>query len=191
MDVEEIDDIEDLPVSPQIRIERATGYGHVPGLDDDELLDEQELETWVEWQDWGPIWALPETAPRSTIRPTINENGRADWGAFGTVDFERIRGPFDKARYKADQLAEELRRVLISVDIVRARLPQAALYLTLKYLGLGIVKDEHVASDDLRTLLRLTRRAQQLREEIWELRASSRRRQEARAEQALDTLTRD
>lgn len=185
MHVEDIQDVADLPVSPQIRIERATGFGSVCGLDDDELLDEQELEQWVECQEWAPILALPVRKPRSTIRPTIDENGRADWGAFGTVDFERQHGPFDKARYKADRLGEELDRVLITIDIVRARLPQPALYLALKYLRMGILREEHVAHEDLRALLRLTRRAEKLREEIRELRASSRHQRQARLGQAL------
>ena len=185
MHVEDIQDIADLPVSPQIRIERATGFGNVPGLDDDELLDEQELEQWVEWQEWAPILALPATKPRSTIRPTIDENGRADWGAFGTVDYERLHGPFDKARYKADRLEEELRGVLITTDIVRARLPQPAAYLALTYLRMGILKNEHVTNDDLHALLRLTRTAQKLREEIQELRTHSRHRRQAWAAQAF------
>ena len=183
--VEDVQDIDDLPISPRVSIERSTGLGHVPGLDDDELLDEQELEQWVEWQEWGPILAIPVTKPRSTIQPTIDENGRADWGAFGTVDYGRQHGPFDKARYKADRLGEELGRVLITIDIVRDRLPQPALYLALKYLRMGILKDEHVAHEDLRAILRLTRRAEKLREEIRELRAHSRHRRQARLGQAL------
>jgi hypothetical protein len=103
------------------------------------------------------------------MRPSTSESGRPDWGAFGTVDYERICGPFDKARYKADRLAEELRSVLITIDIIRARLPQAALYLALKYLRFGMISDEHVANDDLPALLRQTRRAQRLREEIREV----------------------
>lgn len=175
--VDDIQNIDDLPVSPRVSIERSTGYGHVPGLDDEELLDEHELEQWVEWQDWGPILALPDTKPRSTIRPTIDQDGRPDWGAYGTVDYERLHGPFDKARYKADRLQDELRRIIITIDMVRAHLPPAPLYLALKYLRLGILKDEHITSDDLRDILRLTRRAERLRDEIRDLRAYSRRQQ--------------
>ncbi|HNQ22537.1 MAG TPA: hypothetical protein PKK06_05525 [Phycisphaerae bacterium] len=130
---EDIRDIADLPVSPQIRIERATGFGNVPGLDNEGLFNERELERWVEWQEWGPILALPFQKPRSTIRPTIDENGRPDWGAYGTVDYELQHGPFDRARYKADRLGDELRGVLITIDIVRARLPPAPLSLAPTY----------------------------------------------------------
>ena len=34
-------------------------YGSVPGLDDDELADPQELERLVYIEEWGPILALP------------------------------------------------------------------------------------------------------------------------------------
>jgi len=153
--------------------------------DDDDLLDEQELERWVEWQDWGPILALPAKTPRSTIRPTIDENGRPDWGAYGTVDYERQHGPFAKARSDADRLGDELRRLLLTIDLVRAHLPPAPFYLALTYLPPGILHDEHLTNDDPRALLRLTRRAQKLREEIRALRASSRHQRQARLGQAL------
>jgi len=81
----------------------------------------------------APIVALPAKTPRSTIRPTIDENGRPDWGAYGTVDYERQHGPFAKARSDADRLGDELRRLLLTIDLVRAHLPPAPLYLALTY----------------------------------------------------------
>lgn len=73
-------------------------YGSVPGLPDEELADPEELGRHVFRAEWGPILALPvRRAP--TIRPDIDESLGVDWGAFGTVDFERTVPAFDKARY--------------------------------------------------------------------------------------------
>ena len=97
-----------VPESVLLRIERDMGYGSVPGLDDDELASPAELERWVMIQEWGPILALPAGGQQGGIRPEVDESGYIDWGAFGTVDFDRLRPPFDRARYKADKLREEL-----------------------------------------------------------------------------------
>ncbi len=181
-------EISDIPVAATIKVERNTGYGSVPGLDDEELLNEQELERWVEWQTWGPVLALPCQRPKWSIRPTIDEQGRPDWGAFGTVDFERVSGGFDKARYKADKLRAELRMVLIRLECIRERLPARAAYLTLKHVREGVLSEEHLTSDAVRVFVRLQRRAQQLREEIGSLRAASSRREEAALQRALARL---
>ena len=34
----------------------------------------------------------------------VDESGGFDWGAFGSVDFDRYCGGYDKVRYKADKL---------------------------------------------------------------------------------------
>lgn len=48
-----IEDLKDLPVSPQLKSARARGYVRMPDLDDGELLGGQDLERWGAWQDWG------------------------------------------------------------------------------------------------------------------------------------------
>ncbi len=83
--------------STLIRVERDTGYGSVPGLDDKELADPAELERQVILAEWGPILAIPITWDRPVIRPSIDEDGELDWGAFGTVDFYRLKPPFISA----------------------------------------------------------------------------------------------
>lgn len=179
----------EVPGSAVITIRRSRGWGSVPGLEDDELLDEQELERWLEQQDWGPVLALPVKKRSSTLKPSIDEGGRVDWGAFGTVDFERMYGSFDKARYKADILREKLKDVLITLDIVRRRLPPAG-YLVLKLVQMGIISSDHVTSDDVQAALRLRRKAQQLRDEIADLRAFRARRDEQAFERAFARLGR-
>jgi hypothetical protein len=185
---EEVEGEIEVPASPLIRLERNTGWGGVEGLEADELLDEAELERWLTWQEWGPIMALPVKKPHSAIRPTIDESGHVDWGAFGTVDFERMYGPFDKVRYKADILREKLKDVLITLDIVKQRLPAAG-YLALKLVQMGIIDSDHITNDDVRAVRRLRRRVQELRDEITDLTAFRRRRWEAATRRALARLT--
>ena len=104
-----------------IQVERQSGYGSVPGLDDSELADPVELERQVFVQEWGPVLALPVMGSRSGFHPGRDELGRLDWGAYGTVDFERLYGSFDKARYKADKLREELSSTFAIFEHFRRR----------------------------------------------------------------------
>ena len=166
-----------VPESAMLRVERDTGYGSVPGLEDEELADPAELERQVFIDEWGPILALPCKGSGGGFRPAIDEFGHLD-GAFGSVDFARLRPPFDKARYKADILREKLNDVLITLDIVKQRVPATG-FLVLKLVQMGILSEEHVTGEDVRALLRLRRRVQSLREEITDLMTSRRRRKEA------------
>jgi hypothetical protein len=68
---------------------RPRPYGSVQDLDDDELADPDELERQVYLEEFGPILALPVRGRKSQFRPSVDETGVVDWGAFGTVDFER------------------------------------------------------------------------------------------------------
>ena len=158
-----------------IQVERQSGYGSVPGLDDSELADPVELERQVFMQEWGPVLALPVLGSRSGFHPGHDECGRLDWGAFGTVDFERLYGSFDKARYKADKLREELRRTLITLSIVSERLPGNAKYQVLKLLDMGIIDFNHIVSEDMQAIVRRHVQAKRLQEEIRDLRDYSRR----------------
>lgn len=167
------DEVEDVPVSALLHEERRNRYGSVPGLDDEELADPAELERQVYLQEFGPVLALPSRDEPRGIRPAIDEEGHVDWGAFGTVDFERIRPSFDKARYKADRLREELRDVLIMFATVKRRLPGQARQV-LKYLRMGLIELEHIANDDMLALAKLYRRARKLQGQIAELREVSR-----------------
>ncbi|GEM_PF-2590572 len=113
--------------------------------DGDELLDEQELEHWIAWREWSPLIALPVQQPRRTIRSTTGEHERPHWGAFGTVDHERIYGPFAKACSNANRHGDDLRRLLLTIDLVRARRP---LRCSLGFFV--ILPDRHPAGRDPR-----------------------------------------
>ena len=174
-------DIE-VPEPALLRRERGHRYGSVPGLDDSELADPAELERQVLIAEFGPVLALPVKAGKSCIRPEIDENGHLDWGAFGSVDFDRYTGGFDKARYKADKLREQLKDVLILFSIVNDRIATEAKYVVLKYLRMGIIEFEHIVNQDMAALARLYLRVQRMRQEIHGLRGASEQRCEHRAE---------
>jgi hypothetical protein len=165
-----------------IQVERQSGYGSVPGLDDSELADPEELQRQVFVQEWGPVLALPVLGSRSGFHPGHDELGRLDWGAYGTVDFERLYGSFDKARYKADKLREELRRKLITLSVISERLPGNAKHLVLKFLDMGIIDFDHIVSEDMQAIARRHLQAKRLQEEIRELREYSRRKRLAEAQ---------
>jgi hypothetical protein len=168
------DEIEDVPVSALLHEDRRNKYGPVPGLEDEEPADPAELERQVMLQEWGPILALPNRHEPRGVRPAIDEEGRVDWGAYGTADFERIRPSFDKARYKADKLKDELEDVLIMLSIVGRRLAGRAKYQVLRYVQMGVIVEEHIVSEDMRAWARLCLRAKRLQRQIAELREVSR-----------------
>ena len=165
-------EIEDAPVSPLLAEGWKNKYGSVPGLDEEELASPEELERQVFLQEWGPILALPIKTSRGFIQPNIDEYFDVDYGAFDSVDFERMYGEFDKARYKADKLHEELQDVLIRLSVVRYRLSWAQRKV-LKHLGKGVIDFDHIASFELQCTARLYLRALKLQEEIRQLRDAS------------------
>jgi len=171
-------DVEDVPVSALFAEGRKNRYGSVPGLDDDELASPEELERQVFFAEWGPILALPCRSSRGWIQPTV-EDGYVDWGAFASVDFERVRPEFDKARYKADKLQEQLRDVLILLSVIKHRLTKAH-HKVLKYLRMGVLGLDDIRDVELCRTARLYLRVLRLRREIRQLRDASwaRRRKE-------------
>ncbi len=168
-----------VPESASLKRERKNRYGSVPGLDDEELAEPDELERRVVMDEWRPVLALPLQKKRSGITAAIDESGGVDWGAFGTVDFERTVPAFDNARYKLERLREELKDVMIMIGIVKGRMPGKAKYLVLKCLQMGIIDMEDVVDDDMLALARLDRRARRLQKEGEGIEAARIKRQEA------------
>jgi hypothetical protein len=178
-------EVDDVPVSALLSVDRFNRYGSVPGLDDEELANPNELERQVYQQEFGPVLALPVKGRSSWIQPVIDEAGGVDFGAFGTVDFERTMPEFDKARYKADKLREQLKDLTIRIGLVKERVPGKAKYMVLKYLKMGIIELEHISSFDMWCLARLYLRAQRLRDEIWRLEQASEVRRVRQMEKVL------
>ena len=160
-----------VPESALRRAERESPYGSVPGLDDEELATPEELERQVMREEWGPVLALPVRGSRG-FRPDFVDNEGAEFNAFATVDFARTTPKFNKMRYKADRLREELQNVLMMFDTVKDRLPKAK-YKVLKYVVMGIIEMDHLATEDMRYLAEFHRRAEKLRQEIRQLEEAS------------------
>ena len=163
-----------VPESVLVKLEGEDKYGCVAGLDDRELADPDELERQAFKKEWEPILALPKPARRCGIRPSIDEDGKPDWGAFATVDFERYRGGLSSGQHKVEQLRGQLKDKLIMLAIVKERLPGNA-RLVLEYLRMGIIGLEHMANDDMLAAARLYLQARQLQKKLWAAQEASRR----------------
>ena len=167
-----------MPESVLCRLEGEDECGGAVGLDDRELADLEELERQVFKKYWGQMLTLAVKRRRPSIRPTIDEDGKRDWGAFGTVDFERWGGGFRRAHQKVERLRERLRDRLILVDIVKERLSGKAKYLVLKYLRMGIAGLEHVVNEDMRGLAELELEVCRLRKRIGDVQESNRQKRQ-------------
>lgn len=177
---DEIFYIEDgAEVAPPAWDKPGSRYGTVPDLPEEELAGLDELERMVFRQEWGPVLALPVKGSKSGFRRSVDEDGRVDFGAFATVDFERYAGEFDKARYKADKLKEKLRDLVIMVQIINERIPGKAKYKILKLVREGVLDADDIKDWDVWQLALNYVRAVKLKQEIRELQERSwRRRQE-------------
>lgn len=183
-----MDEVDDVPVSPLLSIEKKNRYGSVPGLDDEELADPDELEKQVYMEMYGPVLRLPIKRKQRWVTPRMDEDGVVDFGAFGTVDFARKIPEFDKCRYKAEKLAEERENVVIMYNIVRERLPGTAKNKVLKYLDRGVIELDQIANEDMRMLGQLFLRAKKLRQEICDIRKASLERREAKRNRWMASL---
>jgi len=169
VEVDETYEVDDVPVSSLLSVDRVNRCGSVPGLDDSELADPDELERQVMMDEWAPVLALPVRGRKGWVRAAVDESGGVDFGAFGTVDFQRTMPEFDKVRCKADKLREQLKDLTIRMGLVKERLHGKPKYMVLKYLKMGIIELEHINGFDMLCLARLYLRARRLRDEIWRL----------------------
>ena len=174
-----------VPLSAIIASKRKNKYGSIQGLPDDELADPEELERQVHIQEFGPVLALPVRGRRWQIQPAIDESGGVGWGAFGTVDFERLTGGIDRSLNKMDELWERYRDTLIMLGIVRQRLPKMATRLVLKHLRMGVIEVGHVADFWMYQAAELDSRARRIRREIVQLEEGQRERERRSVEVML------
>ena len=177
----------EVPESALLKRERKNRYGSIDGLEDDELADPDELERQIYKEMFGPVLALPRELRRNWIEPVV-EDGFVHFGAFSTVDFERTQPEFNKERYKAEKLREQLKDVLIMFEVVKERMSGKAKYMVLKYLRMGVIQLEHVVNQDMLALARLQLRAEGLQKEIRRLEEANWRRKEREREAWLASL---
>jgi len=172
----------------RLRRERGNRYGSVEGLSDDELADPDELERIVYMVEYEPILRLPVAARRHPFYGSIDEDGRVDFGAFGTVDFDRHRGEFDKVRYKVDKLKEQLRDLVILLTTVNERIPGRAKYKVLKYVQMGALDIADIEDNEMYFFAEMYLRTVRLRQEIARLQELRTHKRPRHAEVWLSTL---
>lgn len=173
MNQEPDDRYDNEPRFALVRVERDHGYGSVPGLEDEELADPAELERQAMLADWGPILALPVKPVQSRIRPTYNQEGNPDWGAFGTRDYELMYGPVNyvnKPRYKAEKLDEEVRNAVSMLGMISARLPAETVNALQAKLRDNSLDPDSLDNADEFGFARWYTRIKRLRTEVRELR---------------------
>ena len=109
---------------------------------------------------------LPQQRWECPIRPNMDEDGRIDWGAFGTVDFDRYRPGFDKFRYKAEKLREKLKDLVVMLQIASARIPGNTKWKILKLVGKELLDIGDIIDNQMYFLAEMYLRAWWLRKEI-------------------------
>ncbi|MFC1763273.1 hypothetical protein ACFL6U_14495 [Planctomycetota bacterium] len=178
-------DVDDLIVVPEpvsLKRQQVNRYGSVPGLDDSELVDPDELERQIIRQEFEPLLTLPIRASYGTHSWDFNSIYRTDCGAFGSIDFDRYRSQPDKHRSKANRVKEKLKDVVILFYIVNNKLQPMAKYVVLKHLHKGIIELDHIVHEDMRALARLYLRIKKMRHQIAWLKEASERYRQRKAE---------
>ena len=169
-----------------LKIERPDRYGSVPGLDDGELANPDEIERYVLRVELEPLFLLPE--PKSRWYSPAWDTRADDSNAFASVDFDRLRPEFDKARYKAEKLKEKVRDVLIIYAILNERITKMVKYKLLKLVGIGRIEADQIKDWDMWQLAKCYMRILRLCEEIRRLRKYSRDCKEEKLQEMFDSL---
>jgi hypothetical protein len=176
---DEIFYIEDgAEVAPPAWVKPVNRYGTIPDLPEEELADPDELERVVYKEMWWPILRLPQQRWECPIRPNIDEDGRVDWGAFGSVDFDSYRPQFDKLRYKVEKLREKLKDRVFMLKVASARIPGRAKIEILRLVRKGLLDIGDIVDNQMYFLAEMYLRAWRMREQIDRLVVKRRQRQE-------------
>jgi hypothetical protein len=173
-----------VPAVALRREQRRNKYGTLADLPDEELADPDELERVVYKEMWWPILRLPQQRWESSIRPNI-EDGRVDWGAFGTVDFDSYRPQSNRLLCKAEQMKEQLKDRVNLLRMIADRIPGTEKYKVLSRVRRGLLDPE--AIKDMWQLAVGYVRAWRLQEQIEQLLAKSRKQQEQRLKAWLES----
>lgn len=184
----EVYDGVEVAESPLLSRERGNRYGSIEDLPDEELADPDELERQFLIEEFAPILALPQKTRKGWIRPNIDEDGKVDWGAFATVDFDRYRPEFDKRRYKADRLKEELANQRMMMEMISARIKTLAKYKVIKYVSMGILDLGEIIDFDMYCLAERYLQAKRLQRQIIELKKKSWEKREEKTKKFLESL---
>ena len=166
-----------VPVSPLLKRERSSRYGSVSDLDDEELIDPAEIDRVFLREAFAPILALPVKTKKGFIKPNVDDDGRVEWGAFGTVDFDRYV-EFDKLRYKADKLKEELQNEIFMMELISGHIKGKEKYAIIERVYKGTLDLGGIADLETYCLAQRYLRAKRMQREIGELEDKSQKRRE-------------
>ena len=167
--------------SPLLRREHSSRYGSVPGLDDEELIEPAEIDRVFLRDAFAPILALPVKTKKGGIKPNIDEDGTVEWGAFGTVDFDKYV-EFDKLRYKADKLREELFTDRIIMEMLSERIKDKNKYAIIDRVYKGTLDLGDITDFDMYCLAERYLRVKRKQREIARLEEKSREKREEKAD---------
>lgn len=172
-----------VPASALRQEQRRTKYGTLADLPDEELADPDELERVVYKQMWWPILRLPQQRWECPVRPNMDEDGRLDWGAFGTVDFDSYRPQHSKMRYKIEQLKERLKDLSGLLRLASDRIPGRTKYKIMGLVRTGVLDIGDIKDNAMYFLVESYLYAYRLRQRIEKLQAKSRKEQEAKVQE--------
>ena len=184
--IEVFDGVE-VPVSPLLKRERSNRYGSIPDLDDEDLIEPAEIDRVFLREVFGPILALPVKGKKGGIKPNIDEDGTVEWGAFGTVDFDKYV-EFDKLRYKADKLREELFHERIMMEMLSEKIESKEKYKILEKAEAGLIDADEISNFEMFCLAKRYVRAKRIQREIAELEKKSQERREEKAKKVFGSL---
>ncbi|MDD5134576.1 MAG: hypothetical protein PHP01_04095 [Phycisphaerae bacterium] len=177
----------EVPVSPLLKRQRSSRYGSIAELDDEDLIEPAEVERIYLKTEFAPILALPVKTRKGWIRPSIDEDGTIEIGAFGTVDFDR-HVQFDKALYKAEKLKEEVFNERLMIELVSSHIKTIAKYEVVKNVLRGILDVDDIVDDEMYCLARRCLRMRRLLREIAELQERSRKNRLKKAKKLWESL---
>jgi len=170
-----------------LKVQRPDRYGTVEGLPDEELADPDELERCVLRAELEALLLLPERKSK-WYSPAWDTHADVDFNAFASVDFDRLRPEFDKARYKADKLQKQLKDVLITFAMLNERVTKTVKYKLLKLVGIGRIEADRIKDWDMWQLAKYYLRALKLCKEIRRLHKYSRDCREEKLQEMFDSL---
>ncbi len=170
-----------VPASALRQEQQRAKYGTLADLPDEELADPDELERVMYKELWWPVLRLPQQHWECPIRPNIDEDGRVDWGAFGTVDFEKYRPPHSRLLYKVERMKDEQMDLVIRFEILSERIPSIGRYEVLKRVRLGLLDTDDIEDWDLWQLAKLYLRILRLQRQRYELVERHQQQQEKKA----------
>ena len=157
-----------VPVSPLLKRERSSRYGSVSDLDDEELIDPAEIDRVFLREAFAPILALPVKGRKGGMKPNTDDDGIVDWGAFGTVDFDKYV-EFDKFRYKADKLKEEVQNEIFMMEMISGHIKGIEKYAIIERVYNGTLDLGEVADFETYCLAQRYLRAKRLQRDIFQL----------------------